>query len=491
MNRVLTFLLAALLSSCILQTEQLEGLEGPSGDAGPPGEDGEKGELGPSGDAGTEGEDGEKGEQGDTGLQGDAGSQGEMGDAGPKGDKGDTGSQGNTGPKGDKGDTGNDGVSPWTVAAPDIYYNTGNVGIGTVAPAGRLHVSATGNANAVVVDAATGNVGIGTTGPDKPLHVSSGDSGASAHANATMIVEDGNDCAGITILSPNTACGHIHFGDPELGYSGIIQYHHPSDAMQFYTDYSERVRITSAGNVGIGTTSPQGILHVANGNSGATPWSTNGITIEGSVDPHLNLLSPNNMQAYIYFGDPEASNQGAIKYDHVNDYMAFWAGGTPEKMRIDSNGNVGIGTTSPNYLLHVNGSAGKPGGDSWTDSSDIRLKKNTAPLEGTLGKLLRLRGVTFEWKEPDKHGNLHGRQTGMIAQQVEQVFPEWVGTDPQGYKTLTFRGFEALTVESLRELKTENDRLSRKVAELEKNHAKLGKLEARLATLERLCSSGN
>jgi MYXO-CTERM domain-containing protein len=70
----------------------------------------------------------------------------------------------------------------------------------------------------------------------------------------------------------------------------------------------------------------------------------------------------------------------------------------------------------------------------------------------------------------------------MIAQQVEEVFPEWVGTDADGYKTLTYRGFEALTVESLREiearsakLETENKALAGKVASLEERLAALEK----------------
>jgi hypothetical protein len=89
------------------------------------------------------------------------------------------------------------------------------------------------------------------------------------------------------------------------------------------------------------------------------------------------------------------------------------------------------------------------------------LKRNVTLLSGALDKLLQLRGVNYEWIEPKKHGNLTGKQMGMIAQEVEKVFPEWVGTNPDGFKNLTFRGFEALTVEALRELKTENEALQR------------------------------
>ena len=123
--------------------------------------------------------------------------------------------------------------------------------------------------------------------------------------------------------------------------------------------------------------------------------------------------------------------------------------------------NVGIGTTAPTDKLHVigdlriTGVARKPGGGSWTSSSDVRLKKKVGPLDAfALDRLLQLRGVQFEWKEPGRWETYRDRKSGLIAQEVEKVFPEWVSTaDPDGYKELTIRGFEALTIEALRELK--------------------------------------
>ena len=65
--------------------------------------------------------------------------------------------------------------------------------------------------------------------------------------------------------------------------------------------------------------------------------------------------------------------------------------------------------------------------------------------------------MTFEYKDPNQRLGLSGRQTGMIAQDVQQVFPEWVDQDEDGYRYVTFRGFEALTVEALRDLRREKD----------------------------------
>ena len=118
-------------------------------------------------------------------------------------------------------------------------------------------------------------------------------------------------------------------------------------------------------------------------------------------------------------------------------------------------------------MLTVNGNAAKPGGGSWTNSSDVRLKKNVRPLDGALDKMLGLRGVEYEWIDPERAAMLPGVQMGMIAQEVEEVFPQWVGTDQNGYKDLTFRGFEALTVESVRALKEKIVTLEERLARLE------------------------
>ena len=133
------------------------------------------------------------------------------------------------------------------------------------------------------------------------------------------------------------------------------------------------------------------------------------------------------------------------------------------------------------FKLEVAGSAGKPGGGSWSDSSDIRLKKNIMPIDGALGKMLSLNGVTYQWKNLSRHNNMNGTYMGMIANEVEKVFPEWVGTDKDGYKTLGFIGFEALTVESIRTLKEQNDALKGEFKELKSQNERL---QERIEALE-------
>jgi hypothetical protein len=156
---------------------------------------------------------------------------------------------------------------------------------------------------------------------------------------------------------------------------------------------------------------------------------------------------------------------GLVAYQGVGDYAGYFGG------NVQVTGEIFVGSCS--------GCA-----------SDIRLKKNVQPLTGALNRLLALRGVSFEWKDPLAHeheaGHGAGLQTGFIAQDVESVFPSWVKQDgytaPDGerYKTLELRQMEALEVESIRTLKEENDELK----------ARADRLEERLRALERACPTG-
>jgi hypothetical protein len=145
---------------------------------------------------------------------------------------------------------------------------------------------------------------------------------------------------------------------------------------------------------------------------------------------------------------------------------------------IVASGTVGIGGIfTPAFNLHVNGTAGKPGGGSWSVASDAWLKRNIQPLRGVLDKLLQLRGVSFEYRDPGSIYELPGERMGLIAQEVEPVFPDWVEAGPDGMKRLTVRGFEALTIEALRQLREE------KGAELQELKQSVAELKAQMSQL--------
>jgi Chaperone of endosialidase len=122
---------------------------------------------------------------------------------------------------------------------------------------------------------------------------------------------------------------------------------------------------------------------------------------------------------------------------------------------------------------------------AWTTFSDIRLKRDIALIEHPLDTFLGLRGQTFEYINPDQVMANPGRRMGFIAQDVEQVLPQWVGEDDRGYKMVTPTGFEALSVEALRELRAEKDaEIARLADDNAVLHARLDDGLARLARLE-------
>lgn len=150
--------------------------------------------------------------------------------------------------------------------------------------------------------------------------------------------------------------------------------------------------------------------------------------------------------------------------------------------------NAGTGT----FQVFVNTPI-SPAGGSWAAASDARLKHDIEPLGGALDKLLALKGVTFEYNNdiPEGYG-LPGRRTGFVAQQVETVFPDWISYDAQGFRLVAPKGFEALTVEALRELQTRSEseiaatRASAQRAEAEAAHAsaQVSAYAERVAVLE-------
>ena len=100
----------------------------------------------------------------------------------------------------------------------------------------------------------TGNVGIGTTSPDTLLHVGEG-SGATVDT-AYQIVAEGSGISGIQILSGTTQSGRLVFGDSDNNDVGIIKYDHSDNSLQTIVNAAERMRITSAGVIGIGDLAP-------------------------------------------------------------------------------------------------------------------------------------------------------------------------------------------------------------------------------------------
>jgi hypothetical protein len=137
-------------------------------------------------------------------------------------------------------------------------------------------------------------------------------------------------------------------------------------------------------------------------------------------------------------------------------------------------GRVGIGTTSPNYLLEVDGTAGKPGGSTWSNSSDERLKDIVGEYKPGLEAVFLLRPVSFYYKVDNPRGLPSEKEyVGFIAQEVQEVFPEAVSEGPDGYLDFNMHPVNVALVNAVKELKVENDALKAKNASLEKEISKI------------------
>jgi len=223
---------------------------------------------------------------------------------------------------------------------------------------------------------------------------------------------------------------NVYFGsDGTGGLVGTTTNHY----LRFVTNNSERVRIDSSGNVGIGTSSPSSFF------SNASQL----VVGDGSTSRGITIFSAGSGDGQIFFADGTSGDErfrGVVRYEHSSDSMVVFTSGT-ERMRIDSSGNVGIGTTSPDTILDIdNDSAGMPSA-TWATTvanSTIRLSATGVPFYTHL--MMGVGNATSSWIQ-SQHGN-NNPQNLLLNPIGGNV---GIGTDSpvniaSGYTNLTING---------------------------------------------------
>ncbi|MCG2691864.1 tail fiber domain-containing protein, partial [Microgenomates group bacterium] len=163
-----------------------------------------------------------------------------------------------------------------------------------------------------------------------------------------------------------------------------------------------------SGGLGVGGTTTYGFND--QGNINANKIEAHDIIQVDNLKLNTNTLSATN-------------NDGLKLYD--NDSKGIF---------IQDGGNVGIGTTGPGYTLTVSGTAWVTSG-AWS-GSDVRWKKDIQPIAGALGKVLQLSGVSYNWRKDEFPENKFDDKThlGLVAQDVEKLFLNWLPPDPMAIK---------------------------------------------------------
>ena len=216
------------------------------------------------------------------------------------------------------------------------------------------------------------------------------------------------------------------------------------------------------GNVGIGTTSPgSSKLKVANSDTDFAD-----IRFSGSGMGQLEMVGWSSGWNI----NTETNGKHLYLNRDSGSSSDIYIGRKNEELYVrGSDGYVGIGTTSPGFSLEVNGTAAKAGGGFWFATSDKRLKDIGSPFKRGLEALEKLKPVAFNYKKDNPLNLPSDRQhIGLIAQEVKKAIPEAVEKGKDGYLFLNNDAILWTMLNSIKELKAENEKLQKQVAKLVK-----------------------
>jgi hypothetical protein len=234
-------------------------------------------------------------------------------------------------------------------------------------------------------------------------------------------------------------------------------------------------------NIGIGTTAPAARLHIV-GDPNAAPdavFQSNG----GTASISLNIGGTDLAQ----FRVASDGSLGIVTTGPSTGNISFNAGTTfgASDMTIQaSTGNVGVGqnNSNPSDRVDVDGNlrVGVIGGTvgcvrdrdatviAGTCSSDLRFKRNVVPFGNVLNRFRHLQPVTFYWRAGEFSEQRFGTNLsfGLIAQDVERLFPDLVTTDENGFRAVNYSKLPLLTIQAMKEQQAMIERQQKQIDEL-------------------------
>jgi len=298
------------------------------------------------------------------------------------------------------------------------------------------------DANLLFVDGSTDRVGIGTSSPDSKLEVQFANS-ALGFAQGIQVQTNPSDYTngrggGIEFKNADVHTGGV-YGIREGGWgSGLAFYTHTTGSGNtFGSTYTEKLRITSSGNVLIGGTSASG----------------HGFNLE-VLNDHAYVKGPDGWNGA---GDKAIVALGsAVSNESFGCGYVYGTGLVLSTYKSSGGGHFGSSTQNSLIIADTTGKADFINDVVAYASSDKRLKENIKPLDNALDKIEKINGVEFDWIDgKDEHGNsVHGNEghdVGVIAQEIEEVLPEVVTTRDNGYKAVKYEKIVPLLIEAIKE----------------------------------------
>lgn len=375
--------------------------------------------------------------------------------------------------------------------------NGGNVGIGTTSPTARLNIAgggiriATGFGNATTRPA----LNSGSVGSYEIRGVGAGGGGTAQ--------SDGSDDGFLRLSAGGGTNTNTQASIDLSGYSTVADM---SSTIVMRTLGTERLRIDPYGKVGLGTSSPATSLHIENGNTFGNPGSTS--------SPSIYLYNTNNTSSTANSNvSVRTAGTGSGKPFYsldVNGAFGYSMGINNPSDQMVLNTSWDFNTTATNNAIIINrtgqsrviipassGSymtdwpSGWGGGLATFDfscagiyyntlaaRSDKRLKNTITNITNDLvAKYLQLRPVSYYWNQDRSRDTK--LQYGLIAQEVETLFPEMVNTatDEMQTKSVNYQSLHALSLKVIQSQQAEIEALKKQQADME---ARLLQLEAKL-----------